>query len=200
MSLQRNRSVASPLTIAEVLEGAGAKPLFPLDKMIEYFGCVNYATNERVLGNLKELIRAFPSEMLYLVVTSAGGPSGTAMSFYDTVRHVLRPSLATIGSGDVDSSGMLIFLTGEKRYVTRHTSALLHRAGRVFDGAKRITSLEIASMAREDSLKDEQYASILAERSRGKLTKQQALKLMDENVTLTPEDFIAFGLADSIIG
>jgi ATP-dependent protease ClpP protease subunit len=197
--MQRNKSIASPLSISEVLEGAGAKPLFPLEKMVEYFGVVNYATNERVLNNLKLLIQINPLDALYLIVTSAGGPSGTAMSFYDSVRFVLRPILTTIGSGDVDSSAMLIFLTGEKRYVTKHTTALLHRGGRVFENNKRVTSGELAAMMHEDMLKDEQYAGIVAERSRGCLTKERVLELMDANTTLLPKDFITFGLADIIL-
>jgi ATP-dependent protease ClpP protease subunit len=200
VSTQRNKFVASPLTITEVLEGASAKPLFPIDRMVEYFGVVNYATNERVLNNIKELIRAFPSDTLYMMVTSAGGPSGTAMSFYDAVRHIVRPSLATIGSGDVDSSGLIIFLTGERRYVTRHTTALLHLAGRVFDSGKRMTAVEMEAVLREDRIKDEQYASIVAERSNGRLTKEKVLTLMQNNTTLLPEDFVRFGLADSVIG
>jgi ATP-dependent protease ClpP protease subunit len=191
--------VTSPLSITEVLEGAGARPLFPIERMCEYFGVINYATNERVLNTLKHLSRKFPTDSLYLLVTSAGGPSGTAMSFYDTVRYVLRPSLTTVGSGDVDSSALLVFLTGERRYITKHTTALLHRAGRVFDNNKRVTSAELAAMAQEDALKDEQYAAIVAERSHGFLTPKKVLSLMDANTTLAPQDFLAYGLADVIL-
>ena len=200
MSTQRNKFVASPLTITEVLEGASAKPLFPIERMVEYFGVVNYATNERVLNNIKELLRAFPADLLYMMVTSAGGPSGTAMSFYDVLRHIVRPNLATIGSGDVDSSGLIVFLTGERRYVTRHTTALLHPAGRIFDSSKRMTASEMDAVLREDRIKDDQYASIVAERSNGLLNKQKVLALMQANTMLLPEDFVRYGLADSIIG
>jgi ATP-dependent protease ClpP protease subunit len=191
--------VSSPLSISEVLEGASTRPLFPIERTVEYLGVVNYATSERVLHNIKSLIKKSPTDQLYLIITSAGGPSGTAMSFYDTVRYVLRPNLTTIGSGDVDSSAMLLFLTGERRYVTAHTTALLHRAGRVFDNNKRVTSSELASMMREDLLKDEQYAAIVSERTLGRLSPNQVLELMDANTTLTPKDFVQYGLADSIL-
>jgi ATP-dependent protease ClpP protease subunit len=196
---QHDNLITSPYSITDVLEGAGSRPLFPLERMAEYFGIVNYATNERVLCDLKQLIKKFPSDSLYLTVTSAGGPSGTAMSFYDTVRSVLRPNLVTIGSGDVDSSGLIIFLTGERRFVTKHTTGLLHRAGRVFEGGKWHTGAHLASMANEDTLKDEQYASIVVERSRGLLTLAKVLALMDANTTLTPQDFISYALADGIL-
>ncbi len=191
--------ISSPLSITDVLEGASTRPLFPVERTVEYLGVVNYATNERVLHTIKSLLKKSPAESLYLIVTSAGGPSGTAMSFYDTVHYIMRPNLTTIGSGDVDSSAMLIFLTGERRYVTAHTTALLHRAGRVFDSNKRVTSNELQAMVREDMLKDEQYAAIVSERSLGRLSPADVLALMDAETTLTPLDFIKYGLADSIL-
>jgi len=199
VSIKENKLIASPLTIADVLEGAAVKPLFPIERMTEYFGVINYATNERVLNTLKHFTKKFPTGSLYLLITSAGGPSGTAMSFYDTVRSMIRPTLTTIGSGDVDSSALIVFLTGEKRFVTKHTTSLLHRAGRVFEDGKRLTIKEMDAILREDSLKDEQYASIVAERSGGKLTKEKVLELMEACTTLTPKELVAYGLADAIL-
>lgn len=170
-----------------------------MDRLLEYFGCVNYATNERVLVGIKALVRKAPQEPVYLVITSAGGPSGSAMGFYDIVRDVIKPKLVTVGAGDVDSSGLIIFLTGDKRFVTTHTTALLHRGGRVFNDDKRITAEEMRSMLREDMLKDDQYAAIVAERSKGKLTKDEVLRMMERSTTLTPQDFVRLGLADAIL-
>src|SRR6201999_4389177 len=101
-----------------------------------------------------------------LFITSPGGPTGTAMSFYDTIRHVLKPNLVTIGSGDVDSSGIIIFLSGTRRYMTSRTTLLLHPAGRVF-GNQRFTTKEMEAMLAEDRMKDQQYASLIAQNSHG---------------------------------
>ena len=54
-------------------------------------------------------------------------------------------------------------------------------------------------MFREDYLKDFQYASVLAERSNGRITAQKALQLMESNVILTPVEMISYGLADGIL-
>jgi len=168
-------------------------------RSIEYFGVVNYATTERVIEEITQLVLEDPYEEICLTVTSAGGPTGTAMSFYDHMRYVLRPPLVTIGSGDVDSSGIIIFLSGEKRYLTKNTTLLLHRAGRMFDAGKRYTASEIEAMFREDNLKDYQYASVLSERSNGRLTTERVLQLMDQNVILTPIEFVSLGLADMVL-
>jgi ATP-dependent protease ClpP protease subunit len=165
---------------------------------LSYFGVVNYATNERVLGDIKHHL-ANSTDELVLSVTSAGGPSGTAMSFYDTVRFVLKAPLVTIGSGDVDSSGMVIFLSGTRRFVTPHTTALLHPAGRVFEPGVRYTAFELGAMLAEDVLKDAHFAAVVADNSRGRLSATDVLELMKAHTVLKAEDFIKYGLAGSIL-
>lgn len=173
---------------------------FNPERMVEYIGPVSYAANERVLEGIKHMIAHSPHEQIVLSVTSAGGPSGTAMSFYDTVRSILKPKLTTIGSGDVDSSAILIFLSGDTRYVTKHTTLLFHLAGRVFRNDQRFTADEIAAMVREDKKKDDFYAEIVAEQSGGKLTKKNVLSFMKKNTVMSPEELVAYGLADAILG
>lgn len=174
-------------------------PDFPPDRMVEYLGMVNYATSERVLEEIRDLVREDRAQEIALLVTSAGGPSGTAMGFYDTVRTVIKPRLTTIGSGDVDSSGIIIFLAGERRYVTRNTTLLFHLAGSSFESGKRYTANELDAILREYRLKDFQYASIVAECSNGRLTTEQVLLMMEKNTILTPPELVSFGLAESIL-
>lgn len=172
---------------------------FPPERMVEYLGMVNYATCERAIEEIRELLQEDPIQNINLLVTCAGGPSGTAMGFYDTVRSVLKPNLTTIGSGDVDSSGVIIFLAGDTRYVTKNTTLLFHEAGGCFEGSKRYTASEIDAILREYRLKDFQYASIVAERSNGRLTSEQVLSMMEKNTILTPLELVSYGLADGIL-
>lgn len=154
--------------------------------------------NERVLSLIEKHMDADPKKPINLFVTSTGGPTGSAMSFYDTVRHIIHPNLVTIGSGDVDSSGILIFLSGEWRYVTARTTLLLHPAGRMF-GNQRYTTEEMEAMLAEDTLKDLQYASVLADNSRGKLSVNDVLDLMRKHTILSPSELVSYGLADDIL-
>jgi ATP-dependent protease ClpP protease subunit len=171
---------------------------FSPEQTIEYFGTVNYATNDRVLGMIREKYSGFPKGELCLIVTSTGGPTGTAMSFYDTIRSVWGLDITTIGSGDVDSSGILIFLSGKNRYVTKHTTLLLHLAGRIFEPGKRFTREEIEAMTTEDRIKDEQYASVIAEHAVG-LSLNDVLQMMKNNTILIPSDLVRYGLAKAIL-
>lgn len=172
---------------------------FPPERTIEYFGSVTNSSNERVLHLIKDLLISAPSKEIILLVTSAGGPSGVGMSFYDTVRTVFRPRLVTIGAGDVDSSGVILFLAGETRFITKHTTMLLHLAGRTFEDSKRLTAHDMEMMAQEDRIKDDQYAEIVSDNSHGKLTQKDVLQMMETETLLTPKDLVALGLADTIL-
>jgi len=174
-------------------------PAFDATRTVEYFGVVNYATNERVLEEVRELYQENPDEEIILSITSAGGPSGSAMGFYDHIRYILRPKLITVGSGDVDSSGVILLQAGDTRYVTPHTTMLLHAAGRTFDGNQRYTAHEVEAMLTEDRLKDSLYASIIAERSNGRLSTEQVQELMERTTVLTPSEMLRYGLVDAVL-
>jgi ATP-dependent protease ClpP protease subunit len=173
---------------------------FNPERMVEYLGPVSYGTNDRVLNTIKQMLVHSPHEQIVMTVTSSGGPSGTAMSFYDMIQSVLKPNLTTIGSGDVDSSGIIVFLSGTTRYVTKHTTLLFHLAGRVFRNDQRFTVNEIGAMIAEDTKKDDFYAEIVAERSDNKLTKKKVLGFMKKNTVMSPKDLVRYGLADGILG
>jgi ATP-dependent Clp protease protease subunit len=167
-------------------------------RTLRYVGSVSRALNERTLSNIEKLLNQSISEEVALFLTSPGGPSGLAMSFYDTVRHILKPALVTIGSGEVDSSGIIIFLSGTRRYVTKRTTFLFHPAGRMF-GSQRYTTVEMSAMLDEDKLKDEHYAGVVADNSGGKLTMSDVLLMMKEHTVLSADDFVRLGLADGVL-
>lgn len=168
-------------------------------RTIQWIGGVNGAILADVTEQIQSFIIENPTEPIHMVVTSHGGPTGIGMSFYDSMRSVYKPVLYTIGSGDVDSSGVIIFLAGERRYITPNTTLLLHLAGRTFDSPKRFTTPEMESIVKEDKMKDFQYASVIAERSGNRLTVQEVLDLMANNTVLTPGDAVDLGIAHAIL-
>ena len=196
MPLQQKYSIDFP---QEFVASASVPPTLPSRaRTLRYVGGVTRVLNERILARIEKLLDHSSTEEIGLFVTSPGGATGSAMSFYDTIRHVLTPNLVTIGSGEVDSSGFIIFLSGSRRYVSARTTGLLHSCGRVF-GSQRYTTAEMAAMLAEDTLKDRQYATVLSENSRGRLCVEDVLLMMQRNTVLSAEDFIRFGFADEII-
>ncbi len=193
-------TILDPIITKTFLEAKlSLRSRFAPERTLYYLGLVNYATTERVLNGIAQHMQTYGTKELYLVVTSAGGPSGTAMSFYGTVRMVLKPTLATIGAGDIDSSGLIIFLAGTNRTVTPHTTALLHKAGRIFGSSTRYTAKDLQAMATEDELKDKQYAEIVATNSGGKLTPKKVLHMMEKKTVLSADELVAYGLAHALL-
>lgn len=185
---KRTRSTQTVLSIEDISP----------TRTVRYVGPVTRALNERVLAKVEKLVTETADEPIALFVTSTGGPTGSAMSFFDTMRYVLKPNLITIGSGDVDSSGVILFLSGDTRFVTARTTMLLHTAGRRF-GPERHTAKDMEAMLMEDRMKDEQYALLVAERSRGMLSPEEVLSLMERNTVLTPNEMVAYGLATAVL-
>src|SRR6185369_17876195 len=121
------------------------------------------------------------------------------MSFYDTVRTWLKPKLCTIGAGDVDSSGIIVFLSGNKRFLTPNTTMLLHLGGRTFGSEKRFSTFDMENTLKEDKLKDFQYASVISNATGGKYSPERILEMMKQNTILTAEEAVNMGLAHKIL-
>lgn len=168
-------------------------------RTLEWLGGVNYSNLEKMLSGIKEMLAADSKEEIHLMVSSFGGATGIGMSFYDAVKTWLRPKLVTVGSGDVDSSGIIVFLAGEKRFLTPNTTMLLHLGGRTFERDKRFSTWDMQNMLKEDRLKDLQYAGVISDATGGKYSPNQILKLMAKNTILTAEEAVNMGLAHKVL-
>lgn len=168
-------------------------------RTVEWLGGVTYAHLESTLSNIKRLMQENAEEEITLIVSSFGGATGIGMSFYDAVKTFLRPKLVTVGSGDVDSSGIIVFLAGERRYLTPNTTLLLHLGGRTFERDKRFSTWDMENSLKEDKLKDFQYASVISHATRGKYTTKKILDMMAQNTILTAEEAVNMGIAHRVL-
>ncbi len=168
-------------------------------RTIEWMGSVDEDTYINVSSKIKTMLRRDRTLPIHLIITSPGGTTGISMGFHDLMKKIVKPKLHTIGSGDVDSAAIILFLTGEKRTLTRNTTMLLHTAGRTFNSSRRFTTTEINSMLQEDTLKDRQYASVLADASDGRLSSDQAMSLMEQGTVLDPAMAVRYGLAHEVV-
>lgn len=169
------------------------------ERTIEWLGGVNFENLQNVISKVKELVIEDPSDEVHLLVNSYGGPTGVGMSFYDATKTWLRPNLVTIGSGYVDSSGVIVFLAGHRRYITKNTTLLFHLAGRTFENGKRFSTLDMENMLKEDKVKDYQYACVVSDATGGKYSPEKILELMVNNTVLTAEEAVNMGLAHKVL-
>lgn len=170
------------------------------ERTIEWLGAVSFENLEKVMGEMRKMLVADSTDEIHLLVNSYGGPTGVGMSFYDAVKSWMRPKLVTIGSGYVDSSGVIVFLSGEKRYLTKNTTLLFHLAGRTFEAGKRFSTLDLENILKEDKVKDYQYACVVSDATNGRYSPERILELMANNTVLTAEEAVNMGLADKILG
>lgn len=169
------------------------------ERTLEWLGGVTFENLQTVISRVKELMIKEPNEEIHLMVNSYGGPTGVGMSFYDAVKSWMRPNLITIGSGYVDSSGVIVFLAGERRYLTKNTTLLFHLAGRTFGEGKRFSTLDMENMLKEDKVKDYQYACVVSDATGGRYTPERILELMAANTVLTAEEAVNMGLAHRVL-
>ncbi len=168
-------------------------------QMIEWLGGVHYDNLRNVIIDVKTKLIENPDEEIHLLVSSYGGATGIGMAFFDTIKSILKVDLTTIGSGDVDSSGIIVFLSGKKRYLTKNTTLLLHLAGRTFENNKRFSTADMSLMLKEDTLKDYHYASVVSDATEGRRTTEEILELMAKNTLLTAEEAVNLGIAHGLI-
>jgi ATP-dependent protease ClpP protease subunit len=169
------------------------------DRTLEWLGGVNYQNFEVILGHVKRMMVESPNDEIHLLINSYGGATGVGMSFYDAATSWLKPNLTTIGSGDVDSSGIIVFLSGKRRFLTKNTTLLFHMAGRTFGGDKRYTVADMEAMLNEDHLKDFQYACVVSDATHGRYTPAMIIDMMRRNTILTAAEAVEMGLAHAII-
>ncbi len=169
------------------------------ERILSWFGGVTYENLEKTIEGIKKLLSQNTEQEVCLLINSYGGVTGIAMSFFDFVNSLFNLKLVTVGSGDVDSSGIIVFLAGRERILTKNTTMLLHLAGRTFDQSKRFSTADMENMLKEDKLKDYQYASLLAEATGDKYSTEHILGLMAQSTILTAEEALHMGLAHRII-
>jgi ATP-dependent protease ClpP protease subunit len=168
-------------------------------RTLEWFGPVTHENLRATTARMKELVAEDPQGEIALMVNSPGGATGIAMSFYDAVRSVWKASLTTIGMGDVDSSGIIVFVSGRRRYLTRNTTLLFHLAGRTFGTEKRFSTADLEDILKEDRLKDYQYACAVSDATQGRMTPEKVLEMMKKNTVLTAEEAVSMGIAHKVI-
>ena len=188
-------------TTTTTIERASTEQQFipKIERTLEWFGGVTYQNLSQTLSGVKRLMLENPDEEIHLMVNSYGGATGIGMSFYDSVTNWLKPNLVTVGSGDVDSSGIIVFLSGTKRFLLKNTTLLFHLAGRTFDGSKRYTVEDMQAMLKEDNLKDYQYACVVSDATNGRYSPERILTMMRKNTILTAEEAVKMGLTHKVL-
>jgi ATP-dependent Clp protease protease subunit len=147
-----------------------------------------------VVAQLLHLEAEDPDADISLYVNSPGGDAYAGFAIYDAMQFV-KPDVQTFCVGMAMSAGALILAGGAagKRYVLPNSKVMIHQGSGGFRGSPsdiQIAAKEILSLTRR-------YAEILAAHTGRDL--EQVVQDIDRDNFLSPEDAVAYGLADVVL-
>lgn len=127
-----------------------AQPIF----YVSFSAEINPHTTESLIATLANC-SSQGAEEVHLLLSTPGGSVMNGMNLYNVLR-ALPLRLVTHNVGNVDSIGNAVFLAGEHRYASPHSTFMFHGVGMDTTGAMRL----------EEKLLRETLASILADQKR----------------------------------
>jgi ATP-dependent Clp protease protease subunit len=134
-----------------------------------------------------------PEKDISIYINSPGGSAYAGMAIYDTMQFV-RPDVSTVCIGMAMSAGAMILAGGAtgKRFVLPNSKVMIHQGSAGFRGA----AADVQVQAREVLEMVQRMAEILA-RHTGRAV-DQVMEDIDRDRFMTPEEAIAYGLADEM--
>jgi len=115
---------------------------------------INANTTEAMLALMANCANQGVPEV-YLLLSTPGGVVMNGLNLYNMLR-AMPFRLTTHNVGNVDSIGNAVFLAGERRYASRHSTIMFHGAGFDFPQGMRF----------EEKLCRERLANILSDHKR----------------------------------
>ena len=155
---------------------------------------ISQHTMEALLGVTGDLVRKKVSAV-YLMLSTPGGGVMQGMTLYNVLR-ALPFKLITHNVGNVDSIGNIVFLAGEERYSSPHSTFMFHGVGFDVNSPTRFEEKLLRESTNSVIADQERMAAILSERTGLKTDEIKALFL--ESVTKDPDYALSNGIIHGI--
>lgn len=145
--------------------------------------CLQNALKEAKGKDIKVRIRSF------------GGDVETGFTMYNELRRYAKDHKAkvtTLGEGQVASIATVIFLAGDERILTGHTEPFVHNAWTYSEGDSKTLVRVATELEKCNNMIADHYAL------HTDLNRDEALELMNNDTSITPEEAVAIRFATSI--
>jgi len=144
----------------------------------------------------RNLMKKDYPKMIKMIINSPGGEVPSAFALIDTMRGSSIP-VYTYGLGEIASCGLLTFIAGQKghRYITQNTSILSHQ----FTWASWGKEHELMARVKEFNNTNERIIDHYKKCTGLSEAKIKKYLLPPEDVWLTAEEAIDYGVADKIV-
>lgn len=148
---------------------------------------------EEVTRRFSELMRATKkSDIITVLINSQGGETHTALGIYDLLKDCNHKTVAIV-TGTAQSGASLILQACGRRFITRHSTLMLHRSKVGVNGTIDNAQACLDSFRRLD----QRFYEIYAERS-GKSVEAIA-EMARSDTYFGAEEAVSFGLADEVL-
>lgn len=176
-------------------DGKGRKGLKDYG-IIHLTGAIDAGKAQQVCEEILEINIAGQLDQIQMIINSPGGSCADGFAVIDMMEWSRVP-VYTVGLGRVASMGLLIFMAGARgrRVLTPRTSILSHRYSTLVWGKH---SDLIAHRKEEDFLHQRILQHYLTYSNLKDEKELEAKLLRDVDTWLTPEEAVAFGIADIV--
>jgi ATP-dependent protease ClpP protease subunit len=131
----------------------------------------------------------------HVEIASGGGDIIASFAGYNTLTN-LPVRVTTHNAGAVDSSALMLFLAGEKRTASRMSHFFFHQIHWSFPAQGSLNAGTIEDAAKWLAAYEDLMARCIEDETG--ILKEQAMKMMREGTTVSPEEAKSLGLIDEI--
>ena len=130
---------------------------------------------------------------IWLYINSPGGSIYNGLAIIDTMRSIKSP-VFTVCCGMAMSMGAAILSCGDRRYMTKNSTVMVHEASSGSKGKVSIQEEDLNETKRLNKLLEEIIASQC-----GKTVKEYHKATYKTDLFLSSEDALKFGIVDEIL-
>lgn len=161
--------------------------------VIKFFAPVDERTINALIDIIDQKMRQGVEEFTILI-SSPGGTVFHGLSAYNYLKGI-PAKIITHNFGSVDSIGVILYCSGQKRFSVPHARFLLHGVTAHFR-QERLEEKQIEERLKGLKIDIENIAKVIAENTGKKI--EDVIKAMHERTTLNPEEAKEWGLVHEI--
>ena len=164
---------------------------------------VNWDTSTRLIECCRQSLDDYedgkklgPWDRLLLMISSTGGTLAAAFGAYNEIKS-MPTEIHAINTGATDSSALMIFMTGKRRYACRASAFHFHQPTWTFEAKEDLPLSVLADAAWWLTT----YQTMMAETISGgtNLSKEKVLEMMQVGTTVTAQQALECGLVHEIV-
>jgi ATP-dependent Clp protease, protease subunit len=161
---------------------------------------VNFDTATALIRTCREVVSDGQHnwDKLRLMMSSSGGNITAAFAAYNEIRN-MPIELETLNTGTTDSSALMIFMAGKKRYACAKSAFQLRQLSWSFLSKDDVAHSVVSDAARWLKEYQQMIAEAIAEGTGGRLTGERVVEMIQNGAILNSQEAKDVGLIHDII-